>query len=861
MRHHRGGARQRLSLTNAPARSSLRAVSNPAETLDPSQIPAGQTERRDLAKAIQAKAMEAFGRGELLTATLHASDLLMLYPNERAYLETFDEIVSGAGDPLSLFPVSSGAVHVATAAGRARVLMMSRRLPEALDILSAAIEAAPHVPYFHWILRWLQPPIIPTIPWDTLFPTVVKVPLTIALGVPVPPHDDDLRVINLRAAADVFEALRAHFEAESILWYGESLLRRRLGEPDRTIAVAEGGVARWPNDWRLRTGLLNAYRDASRPEDALAQAREAMRLSPDDLSPLHDAAWAFIDAVRPGDAAQLFAELVERDPSYPGAQSCLHYTRFKATGNEEDRQALIRMRERRWDDDQVRSFADEVDEPIPYVTVLPGPGDAALSAASHLARELAHVIRCCGRGGSLQIHLRMRHLDSPSVELAFDLAMKALGAAQASMVFEVEEIQQPDPRDDKAQVSTPVWRREGESVVPAYAEGDPAAQAAIAELARTPFRRDTWDPAARALAERLGVGAYHQLMSVLTNPPVPDEAEGFDAFTWAWRCQVATAVVLSHLGPWDTGSARAALYSMVYGPSDWVTGAAIVAFGWRAHESEAVRAEAEPIFRWLRTLIPERGFTAWEIVLADVWLGLGAHDAATREDLEGWIERYHASLHEKNVVRPPERRYQGLTLDDYARFSAERDAVLNEAGYSDQSGTLDTLATPPQAILDVCARYGVDPRHPETGAVYPYIPEWQEALNAEPRLMDRFLGIQRALALEAMGVSGQEKAALDQITAGQQDMHLRMAQQQQAQRQVNEGTAGEPDPEVFPGQPVARLSDYVAILKGMQAGDMAGALGRYGLDMMSYGMVAQAWGAKLAADPVLNDKFARMMQP
>jgi hypothetical protein len=38
-----------------------------------------------------------------------------------------------------------------------------------------------------------------------------------------------------------------------------------------------------------------------------------------------------------------------------------------------------------------------------------------------------------------------------------------------------------------------------------------------------------------------------------------------------------------------------------------------------------------------------------------------------------------------------------------------------------------------------------------------------------------------------------------------------------------------------------------------------GALGRYGLDMMSYGQVATAWGAKMAADPVLTEKFSRMM--
>jgi hypothetical protein len=84
-----------------------------------------------------------------------------------------------------------------------------------------------------------------------------------------------------------------------------------------------------------------------------------------------------------------------------------------------------------------------------------------------------------------------------------------------------------------------------------------------------------------------------------------------------------------------------------------------------------------------------------------------------------------------------------------------------------------------------------------------------------------------------------------------------MAQAQQAQAQAQ--ADDDPDPVVFPNQPVARLSDYVAILKGMQQGDMVGALGRYGLDIMSYGGVAQAWAAKMTADPLLTEKFNRMM--
>ena len=74
-----------------------------------------------------------------------------------------------------------------------------------------------------------------------------------------------------------------------------------------------------------------------------------------------------------------------------------------------------------------------------------------------------------------------------------------------------------------------------------------------------------------------------------------------------------------------------------------------------------------------------------------------------------------------------------------------------------------------------------------------------------------------------------------------------------------QGQGGDPDPMVFPGQKLAKLSDYVGLMKGMQTGDMNGALKRYGLDMGSYMQAAQAWGIKLASDPVLTAKFGEMM--
>ncbi len=80
-----------------------------------------------------------------------------------------------------------------------------------------------------------------------------------------------------------------------------------------------------------------------------------------------------------------------------------------------------------------------------------------------------------------------------------------------------------------------------------------------------------------------------------------------------------------------------------------------------------------------------------------------------------------------------------------------------------------------------------------------------------------------------------------------------------AQQQIAAGAAGDPDPVVFPGQRVARLSDYVGLMKQMQTGNMMGALAAYGLDMTGYSQVAMAWGQKMAGDSTLTAKFSSMM--
>ncbi len=832
---------------------------NDSQPLDPNHLPSELAERQALAQQLKGLAQAARARGELLTAMLHASDALMLFPNEREFLDLVDEVALSTSDPLSLVPVASGSVHVATAAARARIMMMKKDILGAIQLLTEVVQVAPELPYLPWVQRWLgQPAVLARFSFEQVGPPIVRATLRIGGAVRVPPEPSDERLPNVRAGALLLEQLRGQFPQESVLYFGEALLRRRLGDPNATLSVASAGVQRFPQDARLQIAMLNALRDAKRPDEALAHARKALELDPADGAPLYDAAWAFADADRPADAARVFEELLQRFSDYPGARAAYHAVRFRISGAHEDRVALVTLRERQWWNEEVVGFANAVDPVRPYFNYLPGPGDATASAARHLARELEAVIRGCGVGGQLQMGLESQHLDSPSVPLAFDLALRTLGA-RGQLEISVAEVQAPDPRADKAQVPFHLWAYEGTTPRRAYPAADPRAQTAIGELAATLFRVETWDPAARALAQQMGPEWLHALLSVMTDPPTPPDG-AFDAFTWTYRCQVAAALVISHLGPWQNGPGRSALNAVLYGPSDWVTDAAVIAFGFRAVTEPAVRPEVEAIFGWLRGQIPNQGYTSFEPVLAQVWLGLGSHSAAHQSELEEWIEQIEAELASKNHVKPPTRRYGGLTLEQYAEFSFHRDRLM---GNGAQQGVFPAMmkfvvGQPPPELSALCQRFNV-PLLSNEGRLYPYIREWQEALNADGELQTRFVELQRSQQLRDLDVTTDEQEALDQIRRGEMDMHLRMAQQQAAQRALAEGSAGDPDPVVFPNQKVRKLSDYVRIMKRMQGGDFMGAIAEYGLDMMSYSSVATAWGAKFAADPSLNEKFSRMM--
>jgi len=134
--------------------------------------------------------------------------------------------------------------------------------------------------------------------------------------------------------------------------------------------------------------------------------------------------------------------------------------------------ALFVLRERQWWSQLTCELCEELEPMEVYYTFLRGPGDAAASAARTFARELQPSIACCGQGLECSIGLESKFLESPSVNLAFENEMRRMGA-RGSFEIKVEQLQQPDPRADKAQAQYRLWNYQGTTASRVYPAADP----------------------------------------------------------------------------------------------------------------------------------------------------------------------------------------------------------------------------------------------------------------------------------------------------------------------------------------------------------------------------------------------------
>ncbi len=488
----------------------------------------------------------------------------------------------------------------------------------------------------------------------------------------------------------------------------------------------------------------------------------------------------------------------------------------------------------------------------PFLDFHPGPGDAT---AAFAAEAMCRAAGSPDVADGDRVTTTVSYIESPSVQIAWRLRMAEIGI-QLPLVPFFENVQQPDPRTAKGHVDFTLWAYEGTQARPNIGDPDPRAAQAVASVATTRYHLPTWADKAGAVAQQFGPAwAQHLLATMLNPPPAPEHIHPLD---WVPRVQVAAALVIA----WHDNGLQT-LRSIALGPVDWVCEAAVLALGELAVRNPAIRGEVLQLFEYLRGQVPAEGFSCYAYPLACAWLRLLPAGDPRQADVMQWQQRMASgaeggSTSSSGCIGVMD----GLNMEDYAEFTVKQEMLQAEAGApgSALSAMVQSVAGNKStgSLQELAAEYGL----PMLSPTHTYSTAWAEALNRDPRAQLAFEQTKGRIKLAMQGIDPDSKEARfsHNLMAGKGlDQEEELEKAKAAQQQMAEGGGGDPDPVLFPGQPLAKLSDYVGMMKKMQGGDFNGALSAYGLNMATYAQVAQAWGTKLGTDPSLNAKMAALM--
>lgn len=810
-------------------------------------------------------AQQAFQQGDLHHALHHVNGALASDPTRRDWLGLLDAILRRADDALALTaPDDEGHTDFGTAAARAYAHALRGEWDDAFSVVTQVVSTRPDVPYLAWADGWLRQPGVGQLPPDVLMPSLI-VPLVKHL--PEAKDPQDARQINLRWASSILSIVR-HFHPQlGFAWYASSVIARRLGALADAVPLAQQGLAVEPC-YLTSIGLAAALRDAARLDEAIQAFRGAHMHEPKEAAVFVDIGDIELGRERFAEAVAAYQQAVQLEPEHAWALSSMWYARFKQSGDPRDRDALVNLRDRFPRERRPQELAQEIEPFEPFVTALPVPGDAT-------SKPLVQILEMLRRepeklkGG--KIDMEVSHPESPSVMAAFHLATSHVQPPVA-VNLKVKRAQTPDPRVAKGQVDFVAWAYDGFAPRPNIGAPDPRVAEAVAAIAQTPYGLARYAAAGQALGQQLAAGWIPQLVATMVNPPAIREQ--LDPFQWVQRVQIAAAMTIAHVEastPWQGSARNRALTSLALGPVDWTANAGILALAWLAKQDPSVRREVDPMLAWLETQIPKGSFTCFEYPLVNARLWLGGLDAASEERLRAWLgDIEHGNGRDQ---QEDEELYEGLDLERYAEFCVERDAIVAKHAQAGGFGAGQAFAAMggggawPE-LEQLCRRYGVTPKTyiegvgdvkgPDVARVH----EWDHRIRHDGDVQKAFFEASNRARLKKQGIdpNSKEGQVAQRIAAGAPvDLEKEKAAAAQAAQQLAQGGGGDEDPVVFPGQKLAKLSDYVGLMKLMQTGNMQGALAKYGLDMGSYVGAAQAWGVKLASDPSLNARFAKMM--
>lgn len=563
-------------------------------------------------------------KDDLRHGVKHLAEFLALNPTNPEALELVQSYFAAVENFESVLPDQKTEAYYATEALRSFYWMTKGRLLDAANLLFSVANAKPDSQFLlHWGLDWFEPAgVIESLPE----PLAWQIFIVILKGVEGPGNLTVEEVELMKRWSELAERYAAHSNkrANSSLMVRVGLLRRA------DLHLRAEGVVKAiinPNDHEAWLCLGLIYKDQAKLKEAFKAFEHVQKLAAKgDFSGWLESGDMYMFHEDWKAALICYERVIKLDPQNEWALPCARYCAWKIGNNEKHFNGLL-------------DLAQKGNARARFLYLMQA-GDLMepLEASCDTLRQLRELVARDPDKLKGDIKMTLTCMESPSNLTAFDLEMKA-HKQQAVLIIEPPPVPNPDPRIPIEDVKYTIWKYDGTDASPALEPPGDDVVNLIAKLAAD--RKATlekWGEASR-LAKQFGVARVTELLACLTYPPPLPKR--MPAVTWLPRVQLLVGMVIANLDKgWEGSVRKDALLSMLYGPRDWITLAAIRTLTKVAQSERLYAADVYESFEKLSKCAPDFGDCVWELCLYDNWRTIPGITQEERNEFNKRVQEY-----------------------------------------------------------------------------------------------------------------------------------------------------------------------------------------------------------------------------
>lgn len=536
-------------------------------------------------------AERALSQGDYSNAAYYVAFALGNEPNNPQCLALLDRIIEAAPDNYEL--ISPEEKYFALVAVRAYILAEQGDLDRAMQLLLQVLRVDPNLDFLAWIVKWFDNcDCVATVNQDLIM-YLFQIIVANCPG-------DEIENTRLRGYIEqLFPQLIRVQKLEpdnEVLIFVTAAISRKLGNLDEAWEIASHGYLNYPC-WYTAVALASVYRTKGDVEAAIAFYQDALKYNPEDIDILLDIADTLFNDGQIERGVNYYKQVLDRQANHSWALPHYFYCQFLLQNNHTWQQQLQEYVEKNPKNQKAVELAKNLRKSLtPYLDYLPELREATINM-------LRSTIQFYGENKVSELGICTSNLDVPSCRLAIDLYQTQKFDRKNSTIS-ILEIPTPDPRSPRQSVEYLLWRYQGNDFYPAVSPPSPSVAEAIAGIATFPYHIYDWSIEARKIAANLNEDSVRDLLGVMVHPSVPP----FNMEIWDWihRLQVAAALTIAYLDEgWENSLRKKVLISLVNGPMDWATEAAIIALTQIARECVEATDDILELFIILLDTIPE----------------------------------------------------------------------------------------------------------------------------------------------------------------------------------------------------------------------------------------------------------------